>query len=145
LTAEIEGEAEVYLRKIDEMGGAVVAIGFMQHEIQEAAYRYQRELEDRRRIVVGVNDFVAAEGQPTGLFRLDPGLSDALAERAARFRAARDGAAASRALDVLERGARGAENLMTLIVDAVEASVTLGEICDRLRAVFGVHRASVTF
>jgi methylmalonyl-CoA mutase N-terminal domain/subunit len=145
LTAEIEGEAEAYLRKIDEMGGAVVAIGFMQHEIQEAAYRYQRELEDRRRIVVGVNDFVATEPQPTGLFELDPGLGDALAGRIARFRAARDDAGARRALDALERGARGAENLMTLIVGAVEASVTLGEICDRLRDVFGVHRASVTF
>jgi methylmalonyl-CoA mutase N-terminal domain/subunit len=145
LTGEIEGEAEAYIRKIDEMGGAVAAIGFMQHEIQEAAYRYQRELEDRRRIVVGVNDFVSADEAPTPLFQLDPGLGEALAERVGRLRAARDGGAAQRALDALERGARGGENLMTLIVGAVEASVTLGEICDRLRDVFGVHRPSVTF
>ena len=145
LTAEIEGEAEAYLRKIDDMGGAVACIGFMQHEIQDAAYRYQRELEDKQRIVVGVNDFVTAEESPTALFHLDPGLGDALAERVARFRAARDGDATRRALEALERGARGSENLMTLIVDAVEASVTLGEICDRLRDVFGIHRPSVTF
>jgi methylmalonyl-CoA mutase N-terminal domain/subunit len=145
LTAEIEGEAEAYLRKIDEMGGAVAAIGFMQHEIQEAAYRYQRELEDKRRIVVGVNEFVATDEAPPALFQLDPGLADTLAARVARVRTSRDGEAAGRALEALERGARGSENLMALIVDAVEASVTLGEICDRLRGVFGVHRPSVTF
>jgi methylmalonyl-CoA mutase, N-terminal domain len=145
LTAEIEGEAEAYLRKIDEMGGAVPAIGFMQHEIQEAAYRYQRELEDRRRIVVGVNEFVSAGEEPTAPFQLDPGLGDALAERVARFRAARAADAAGRTLDALERGARGSDNLVTLIVEAVEAAATLGEICDRLRGVFGVHRPSVTF
>jgi methylmalonyl-CoA mutase N-terminal domain/subunit len=144
LTAEVEGGAEAYIRTIDELGGAVSAIGFMQHEIQEAAYRYQRELEDKRRIVVGVNEFVAADEAPA-LFQLDPELGAALAERVARFRAGRDRAAAGRALEALEHGARGRENLMTLIVGAVEASVTLGEICDRLRDVFGVHRPSVTF
>jgi len=145
LTADIESAAEAYVRTIDDMGGAVAAIGFMQREIQEAAYRYQREIEDKRRLVVGVNEFVTDEERPANLFQLDPGLSDALAERVGRFRAARDGDAARRALDALERGARGTENLMTLIVEAVNASVTLGEICDRLRAVFGVHQPSVTF
>ena len=94
--------------------------------------------------MVGVNQFVAADEAPA-LFQLDPGLGAALAERIARFRAARSGDSAGRALEVLDRGARGGENLMTLIVGAVEASVTLGEICDRLRDVFGVHRPSVTF
>jgi methylmalonyl-CoA mutase N-terminal domain/subunit len=148
LTAEIEGEAEAYIRKIDEMGGAVAAIPFMQHEIQEAAYRYQRELEEGRRIVVGVNEFAgerAADEEPTPLFQLDPGLAETLAERVARFRAGRDAGAAARALEALGRGARGGDNLMALIVDAVAASATLGEICDRLREVFGVHRPSVTF
>ena len=145
LTAEIESAADAYVRRIDEMGGAVAAIGFMQREIQEAAYRYQREIEDKRRVVVGVNDFITDEERPANLFQLDPDLSDMLAERVGRFRAARDSDAARRALDGLERGARGSENLMTLIVDALEVSVTLGEICDRLRAVFGVHQPSVTF
>ena len=145
LTAEIEGEAEAYLRTIDEMGGAVAAIGFMQREIQDAAYRYQREVEDKRRVVVGVNDFVTDEAPPANLFQIDPGLGDALAGRIGRFRATRDDSAARRALDALERGARGSDNIMALIVDAVQASVTLGEICDRLRGVFGVHQPSVTF
>jgi methylmalonyl-CoA mutase N-terminal domain/subunit len=145
LTADIEGEAEAYLRKIDEMGGAVAAVGFMQREIQDSAYRYQREVEDRRRVVVGVNEFVTAEERPTNLFQLDPELGAALVERLARFRAQRDADAARRALDALERDARSSGNLMASIVDAVEASVTLGEICDRLRGVFGVHQPSVTF
>jgi len=145
LTADIEAAAEAYITTIDDMGGAVAAIGFMQREIQDAAYRYQREIEDKRRIVVGVNEFVTDEERPANLFQLEPGLSEALAERVGRVRAARDGDAARRTLDALERGARGTENLMRLIIDAVEASVTLGEICDRLRAVFGVHQPSVTF
>jgi methylmalonyl-CoA mutase N-terminal domain/subunit len=145
LTADIEAEAEAYIGKIDELGGAVAAIGFMQHEIQEAAYRYQRDLEAKKRIVVGVNDFVTADEAPTALFQLDPTLGEALAARVGRLRATREGDLAARALDALERGARGRDNLMSLIVDAVEASVTLGEICDRLRGVFGVHQPSVTF
>jgi methylmalonyl-CoA mutase N-terminal domain/subunit len=145
LTAEIEGAAEAYVRTIDEMGGAVAAIGFMQREIQDAAYRYQREIEDKRRIVVGVNDFVTDEEPPGNLFQIDPGLGDALGGRIGRFRATRDDSAAQRALDALERGARGSDNVMALIVAAVEVSATLGEICDRLRGVFGVHQPSVTF
>jgi methylmalonyl-CoA mutase N-terminal domain/subunit len=94
---------------------------------------------------VGVNEFVSADEQPTAPFQLDPGLGDVLAERIARFRAARAADGARRALDALERGARGSDNLVTLIVEAVEAAATLGEICDRLRGVFGVHRPSVTF
>jgi methylmalonyl-CoA mutase N-terminal domain/subunit len=143
LTREIEEEASAYIRTIDEMGGAVAAIGFMQREIQDAAYRWQREVEDRARIVVGVNEFVTEEPPPPGLFQVDPGVGEALAGRVARLRGARDADRAARALDALERGARGDANLLPLMVDAVEASVTLGEICDRFRAVFGVHRPAV--
>jgi methylmalonyl-CoA mutase N-terminal domain/subunit len=117
----------------------------MQREIQEAAYRYQREIESHSRIVVGVNEFVTDEAPPGDLFRVDPSLGEALAERARRVRAVRDRDRASRALDALEAAARGATNLMPPIIDAVEASVTLGEICDRLRGVFGTHQPSVTF
>jgi methylmalonyl-CoA mutase N-terminal domain/subunit len=145
LTADIEGEAESYIRTIDEMGGAVAAIPFMQREIQDAAYRWQREVEDRARTVVGVNDFVTDEPRAGGLFLLDPGIAEALAERVGRVRRARDGDRAARALDRLEAAARGTDNVMPPMVEAVEASVTLGEICDRLRGVFGVHRPSVTF
>jgi len=145
LTDDIEGAAEVYLRTIDELGGSVAAIGFMQREIQDAAYRYQREVEDKRRIVVGVNEFVTDEAPPANLFQLEAGVGEALRERIARVRAGRDRDRAGRALDAVEAAARGRENLMPRLVEAVEAAVTLGEICERLRAVFGVHEPSVTF
>jgi methylmalonyl-CoA mutase N-terminal domain/subunit len=145
LTREIEEAADAYIGRIDDMGGSVNAIGFMQREIQDAAYAYQREVEDRRRIVVGVNDFVTDDGAPMGLFAVDPGIGTALRERVQRARSARQNDRALRALDALETGARGSANLVPLMVDAVEQGVTLGEICDRLRAVFGVHQPSVTF
>ena len=138
-------EAEVYIRKIDDLGGSVAAIGFMQREIQDAAYRYQREIEDKTRIVVGVNEFVTDDGPPSNLFQLEAGVGEALRERVIRLHASRDRDRASRALDAVERAARGRENLMPRLVEAVEASVTLGEICDRLRGAFGVHQPSVTF
>jgi methylmalonyl-CoA mutase N-terminal domain/subunit len=94
---------------------------------------------------VGVNEFVTDEAPPANLFQLDAGVGDALRERVARVRASRDRDRAARALDAVDAAARGRENLMPRLVDAVEASVTLGEICERLRAVFGVHAPSVTF
>jgi methylmalonyl-CoA mutase N-terminal domain/subunit len=145
LTREIEEHAEAYIKTIDGLGGSVAAIGYMQREIQDAAYRWQREVEDKARVVVGVNDFVTDDPPPANLFQLDPGVGEALVERLARLRRTRDAARAARALDALEAGARGRDNLMPLLVEAVEASATLGEICERLRAVFGVHQPSVTF
>jgi methylmalonyl-CoA mutase N-terminal domain/subunit len=145
LTCDIEEAAEVYIRRIDEEGGAVQAIGFMQREIQDSAFRWQRDVEEKSRIVVGVNEFITADPPAANLFQLDPGVADALAERVRRLRATRDDERARRALDAVGAGARGRANLMPLIVDAVSASATLGEICDQLRAVFGVHRPSVTF
>jgi len=145
LTREIEDAAEAYIQAIDERGGSVAAIGYMQREIQDAAYRWQREVEDKTRVVVGVNEFVTDDPPPGNLFQLDPGVAAALGERLARLRRSRDADRARRALDALEAGARGRANLMPLLIDAVEASVTLGEICGRLREVFGVHQPSVTF
>ena len=145
LTADIEEAARVYIEKIDDLGGAVAAIPFMQREIQDAAYRYQREVEDHARIVVGVNEYVTEDSPPGNLFQVDAAVGAALAERTARARAARDQDAARRALDGLESAARGRDNLLPLLVTAVEVGVTLGEICDRLRGVFGIHRPSVTF
>jgi methylmalonyl-CoA mutase N-terminal domain/subunit len=145
LTRDIEEAAEAYITRIDDMGGAVNAVAFMQREIQDAAYRYQREVEDKTRIVVGVNDFVTDESAPTGLFAIDPGVATALRERVARTRRARPGEGAPRALDALEATARGGGNLMPPLIDAVEQLATLGEICDRLRAVFGTHQPSVAF
>jgi methylmalonyl-CoA mutase N-terminal domain/subunit len=145
LTRDIEEAADAYIRRIDDLGGSVAAIAFMQREIQDAAYRWQREVEDKARVVVGVNEFVTEDPPPANLFQLDPGVAEALRQRIERFRASRDGDRARRALDAVERGARGTENLVPLLVEAVDASATLGEICDRLRAVFGVHQPSVTF
>jgi methylmalonyl-CoA mutase N-terminal domain/subunit len=145
LTRDIEEQAEVYIRAIDELGGSVAAIGYMQREIQDAAFIWQREVEDKTRVVVGVNEFVTDDTPPANLFQIDPGVGEALVERLARLRRARDAGRAARALDALEAGARGRDNLMPLLIDAVEAAATLGEICERLRAVFGVHRPSVTF
>ncbi len=145
LTRDIEEGAAAYIARIDDLGGSVAAIGFMQREIQDAAYRYQREVEDKARIVVGVNDFVSDEVPPANLFQLEAGVGHALRERLARVREGRDRDRAQRALDALEAGARGRSNMMPLIIEAVDASVTLGEICARLRLVFGVHQPSVTF
>jgi methylmalonyl-CoA mutase N-terminal domain/subunit len=145
LTRDIEEAAEAYIARIDSLGGAVSAIGFMQREIQDAAFRYQRDVEEKVRIVVGVNEFVTPDEPPVGLFALDPGVGEAVVDRIRRVRETRDNGRVQRALDTVEAGARGRANLLPLIVDAVEAAATLGEICDRFRAVFGVHQPSVTF
>jgi methylmalonyl-CoA mutase, N-terminal domain len=142
-TCALEEEAEAYIAKIDGLGGSVHAIAFMQREIQEAAYRYQQDVESGAQVVVGVNDFVIDEPPPENLFQLDPRLVESLAERLDNVRKARDGDAAGRARDAVERAARGRDNLLPPILEAVRAHVTLGEICDTLRGVFGVHQASV--
>jgi methylmalonyl-CoA mutase N-terminal domain/subunit len=145
LTTEIEEAAVAYLDKIDGLGGAVAAIPFMQQEIQDAAYRWQQEVEAKGRIVVGVNEFVSEDAPPARLFRPDSEVERIQAERLQQLRAGRDRDRASRALDAVEVAARGDANLLPPLSEAVRARVTLGEICDRLRAVFGVYRPAVTF
>ena len=145
ITRRIEEEAETYIAKIDGLGGSVHAIPFMQREIQEAAYRYQQEVEAKQRVVVGVNEFVMDEPPRANLFQVDAAVGQALAERLAVLRRTRDGSAAARALEAVDRAARGRDNLLPHILTAVRAQVTLGEICDTLREVFGVHQPSVVF
>jgi methylmalonyl-CoA mutase N-terminal domain/subunit len=145
LTTRIEEEALTYIAKIDGLGGAVHAIPFMQREIQEAAYRYQQDVEAKQRVVVGVNEFVMDEPPPANLFQVDATVGQALAERLVVLRRTRDASAAARALEGVDRAARGRDNLLPHILTAVRAQVTLGEICDTLRQVFGVHRPSVVF
>jgi methylmalonyl-CoA mutase N-terminal domain/subunit len=145
LTTRIEEEAVTYIAKIDGLGGAVHAIPFMQREIQEAAYRYQQDVEAKQRVVVGVNEFVMDEPPPANLFQVDATVGQALAERLVVLRRTRDASAAARALEGVDRAARGRDNLLPHILTAVRAQVTLGEICDTLRQVFGVHRPSVVF
>ena len=145
LTRLLEEEAESYIAKIDGLGGAVHAIGFMQREIQEAAYRYQQEVESRARVVVGVNDFVIDEPPPGELFQVDPAVAATLAERLAALRKRRDADRAARALEAIDAAARGRDNLVPRILEAVRAEVTLGEICGALRGIFGMHVPSVVF
>jgi methylmalonyl-CoA mutase, N-terminal domain len=145
LTRDIEDEAVAYLDKIDGLGGAVAAIPFMQREIQDAAYRYQQEVESRARVVVGVNEFVVDGPPAAALFQPDPEVEARQAERLRDLRRHRDPDRAARALDAVERAARGTDNLVPGLLDAVVAHATLGEIGTRLRTVFGVHRPSVAF
>ena len=145
LTRQIEEEAETYIAKIDGLGGSVRAIDFMQREIQESAYRYQLEVESKARVVVGVNEFVTDEPPPRGLFQADPRLFSVLAERLERLKKSRDYDAVERGLAKVDRAARGRDNLLSPILEAVSARATLGEICTTLRRVFGVHQPSVVF
>ncbi|MBX5483533.1 MAG: methylmalonyl-CoA mutase family protein [Myxococcaceae bacterium] len=143
LTNELEAKAEDYLRRIDEMGGMVNAIrrGFPQQEIQDAAYQAQRALETKEQIVVGVNEFVEDEPPPKDLLRVDESVAVKQAERLAQLRRERHDDAVTRSLDAIRRAAQTPdENLMPLILDAVKAEATLGEISDTLREVFGEHK-----
>ncbi|HEY3315606.1 MAG TPA: methylmalonyl-CoA mutase family protein [Bacillota bacterium] len=144
LTDRIEAEARHYIERIDAMGGAPAAIerGFIQSEIHDSAYRYQREIESGDRVIVGVNKFQVEEEGPRELLRVDPEVAERQRAKLARIKAARDGGAVDRALGALEGAARGRDNVMPHILEAVEAYATLGEINDILRKVFGEYHAS---
>jgi methylmalonyl-CoA mutase N-terminal domain/subunit len=144
LTDEIEGRAREYLRKIDEMGGMVHAIskGYVQREIQDAAYAWQKQVEAKERVVVGVNAY-KADDPPVTVMKVDPALEAQQAARVKKLRAARDATAAKQALEAVRAAARGKDNLMVPILAAVKAKATLGEISDALREVFGEYRETV--
>ena len=142
LTDEIETRAQGYIGRIDELGGALTAIesGYTQREIQDAAYAYQRAIEQNEQTVVGVNDFVAEE--PTAIERLtvDAAVEARQRERVAALRVRRDHERVSALREELAATARGAGNLMPLFIECVENDVTLGEICHTLREVWGEYR-----
>ena len=142
LTDRIEHGAGDYLAKIDAMGGALKAIesGYLQREIQASAYAYQKSIESGGRVIVWLNCHRSNEEDRCPLLRVAPGTEAAQRERLAKLRARRDGRAAARTLAAVEAAARGTENLMPPIMEAVKAYATVGEICGRLRAVFGEHR-----
>jgi len=146
LTDELEARAWAYLQKIDEMGGMVQAIlnGYPQQEIQEAAYQAQRQIETGEQVVVGVNQFQVQEPAPSGLLKVDERVEASQRERLRELRASRSQDAVRRALDALRAAARSEEeNLVPRILEAVKAEVTLGEISDAMRDVFGEHRENV--
>jgi methylmalonyl-CoA mutase N-terminal domain/subunit len=146
LTDELERLASDYIKKIDAMGGMLRAIetGYVQREIQEAAYRYQRAVETADAVVVGVNRFRAEEGEAVPLLRVDPAVERAQVERLRALRERRDRERAAAALARLEEAARGTENLLPHILAAVEALATVGEISHTLRRVWGEYREAVT-
>jgi methylmalonyl-CoA mutase, N-terminal domain len=143
LTNEIEERAQELLDRVEDMGGAVAAIesGYMQQEIQEAAVRQQREIESGERVVVGVNKYRNEDEQPQIIFRVNTAIAREQIERLRRLRAERDSAAVEASLSRLGEAARGEDNLMPAILEAVKAYATLGEICGELRGVFGEYRA----
>ena len=145
MTNRLEAEAREYIETIDKLGGSLVAIekGFQQKEIQDAAYRYQMQVENRERVIVGVNDFVVTDEAAPDLLRVDPSIGQRQVERLRALRANRDGAAVEALLGRLEIAARGTDNLLPIMVDCVEARVTLGEISHRLRRVWGEQREPV--
>jgi methylmalonyl-CoA mutase N-terminal domain/subunit len=141
LTDEMERQAELYFKRVDELGGVIPAIeaGFFQKEIADAAFRYQQELEDKRRLVVGINEFLVDDETPIDILRIDPKLESQQAARVQEVRRKRDAAKHSKALSDLGKAAAGTDNLMPYILDAVRAYATEGEIMQTLIGVFGLY------
>ncbi|MDQ6705141.1 MAG: methylmalonyl-CoA mutase family protein [Acidobacteriota bacterium] len=146
MTLEMERGARQYIRQIDEMGGMIEAIerGFPQGEIADASYRYQREIENGEKTVVGVNRFQASDGGPVDIpidiQQIDPKAEESQIRKLESLRARRNNSQVEAALDALRRAAEGTANTMPCILDAVRAYATLGEICNALRGVFGSYQ-----
>jgi len=146
LTDEIEDRASNYLERIDALGGMLRAIetGYVQKEIQESAYRYQRAIETEEAIVVGVNRFQSKEETPIETLRIDPAIEQQQIERVRAVRSRRNSSVTEATLAKLEDAARGTENLLPRILECVEAEATVGEISDRFRKVWGEYREAMT-
>ena len=145
LTSQIEEQAQKYIDSIDQLGGATKAIekGYIQKEIQNAAYKYQMEVEAKEKIVVGVNKFQVEESGKKDLLKVDPAVEASQKEKLIKLRAERDNELVDRTLLVLKEKASSEENLMPYILEAVKAYATLGEICNVLRDVFGEYEQTV--
>ena len=143
LTDEMERRAMEYIERIEAMGGVIAAIrkGFLQREIAEAAYRYQREVADGQRVVVGVNKYVipSSEEKPVPILRIDPELERKQVERLQQVRRSRDERRVRQALEALGAAARRGDNVMPALIESVRAYATLGEMVDTLKAVYGVY------
>src|SRR6476660_3659718 len=142
LTNEIEEKATQLIEKIDVMGGSVPAIeqGFIQNEIARSAYEYQRQVENNEKIIVGLNKFKVEEDRSPSLFKVDDSISQVQIQNLQQLKQDRDNAKVDQCLQTLNDRASGDENLMPAVIDAVEHKVTLGEISDELRGVFGEHK-----
>jgi methylmalonyl-CoA mutase N-terminal domain/subunit len=146
LTSVLERQAADYIAKIDRMGGVIRAIdtGYVQKEIQDAAYRYQQEIERKERIIVGLNEFEVREERSDKLLTVNPRIEKDQRKRLAGLRRKRDNRGVQAALGSLEKACRGKENVMPPILSAVRAYATIGEISDVMRGVFGTYRGKVT-
>ena len=147
LTNTVEREAMGYIEKIDSLGGALAAIeeGFIQREIQESSYRYQKGIESEKLVVVGVNKFISPFPKMTGLLSLDPEVAKRQKKSLAQVKRERDSEKVSIALKRLEEAARGTDNTMPHFIECVEAYATIGEMCDVLRGVFGEQKEFLIF
>lgn len=145
LTTTIEKGATEYIARIDKLGGMVAAIeqGYVQREIQNAAYQYQLDVEDKRRIVVGQNEFMS-ETPAMPVLKIDPDLERSQVERVRAWRAGRNADAQKQALLAVEQAAQGDVNMLPLLIDAVKVGATVGELSDVLRGVWGQHRETLT-
>jgi len=145
LTTSIEEAALEYIEKIDELGGAPEAIeqGYIQKEIMDSSYNYQKELEKEERIVVGMNKFQVEEKPIEGLLKVDPRVEQLQRDKIAKTKESRDENSVKEKLQALKKAAEGNDNTMPYILEAVKAYATLGEICDILREVFGEYQQSV--
>jgi methylmalonyl-CoA mutase N-terminal domain/subunit len=142
LTDQMEARAGDYLRRIDELGGMIRAVeeGFPQREIGESAYRHQREVEAKERLVVGVNAFRTQGAEPIPVLKIHPEVEERQVELVRALRAERDGSRVHAALSRVEAAARGKDNLVPHVLEAVKAYATLGEVCDVFRRVWGTYR-----
>ncbi|MEY8001830.1 methylmalonyl-CoA mutase [Clostridium sp. Mt-5] len=142
LTDETEKKAMEYIKKIDELGGAAKAIekGYIQKEIEDSSYDYQKEVESGEQVVVGMNKFQIEEEPPKGLLKVDLSVGEKQKEKLKELKAERDSKAVSEKLAALETAAKKGDNLMPFIIDSVKQYATLGEICDVLRGVFGEYK-----
>ncbi|MCE1188521.1 MAG: methylmalonyl-CoA mutase family protein [Ignavibacteria bacterium] len=145
MTDQIESEAAEYIAKIDSLGGAAAAIetGYQQSEIQKAAYRYEKEIEAKERIIVGMNKFQIEEPAPSGLLKIDMKVQEEQVKFLAGIRAGRSAAEVDAKLEALKNAAAGDANLMPYIVDAVRVYASIGEISNTLRGVFGEYKETV--
>jgi methylmalonyl-CoA mutase, N-terminal domain len=141
LTSDLEEETLAYFDTIDRMGGMVAAIekGYPQREVAESAYKFQQAVEQRDKIIVGVNEFVSDEEEPIGTLYIDESAADRQLTRLNALRTSRDNRRVQACLDALKEGARGSANTMPLLIDAVRAYATVGEMCDALRQVWGEY------
>ncbi len=146
LTDELEKRAQEYITRIESLGGVVACIesGWLQGEIQNSAYQYQKDVDAKREIIVGVNDFAEAAPSDIETLRISESVAKEQVQRLKKFKKNRRPKIVAECLSQIQRAAEGRENLMPLFVTAVENKVTLGEICDTLRGVFGRYRESVT-